>query len=250
MFKHARIPEKEVLKRLLDELQVADNRSAAFHTFCKAMADIGFDGSMFISRATGNGWTEDIAETTYPKAWVDHYIDAGYTRTDPARKFALLHPVPFFWSEIFPHIRGKNMRVFNEAKEFGLAAGLSVPIYDAGTLVGVIGVSSKRKNIEDVRLKSSIGIAAQIFCTVYNQIVREENETPYSPPVQQPLTKRELEILMILAKGLNKPEIADALHISQSAVAYHIKNIFLKLGVDSRVSAAVKGIKLGLIEPE
>lgn len=251
MLGHDRIPEKEALKRLLDELQVIDSRAAAFQTFCNVIADIGFNGAMFISRATGPDWVEDIAETTYPKAWVEHYVEAGYTRTDPTRRFATRQAKPFLWSEMFPQIRKKEMRIFHEAREFGLMAGIAVPIFASGTLIGGLGISAASEEIEISRLKATMGIAAQIFCTVYNQIFAEEKgEAPSALERLPDFTKRELEVLTILAAGLSNQQIADTLHISHSAAVYHIKNVFEKLGVENRVSAVVKGLRLGLISPE
>jgi signal transduction histidine kinase/DNA-binding NarL/FixJ family response regulator len=50
-------------------------------------------------------------------------------------------------------------------------------------------------------------------------------------------SERELEIMKLLAKRMTNPEIADALFISRNTVKYHIKNIFGKLGVRSRLKA-------------
>jgi hypothetical protein len=77
---HARIPEKDVLKHLLDQMHEVTSRSVAFQMFCQAIGQIGFNGAMFTSRASGATWLEDIAETTYPREWGDHYVAAGYTR--------------------------------------------------------------------------------------------------------------------------------------------------------------------------
>ncbi|GEM_PF-5303791 len=248
MLKRARIPEKEFLKRLLDELQDVDSLAAAFDTFCKAITDVGFNGAMFITRASGPGWVEGITETSYPADWINHYVDSGYTRTDPTRRFALRHPKPFFWSEVFPHLRKKDMRVFNEAKGFGLLGGFTVPITDAGRLIGGIGLSADSAKIEDPRLKSTLSIAAQIFCTVYDQLLTEEGSgQPPSLDNVPNVTKRELDILAVMATGASNPQISDLFHISQSAVEFHIKNLFEKLGVDNRVAVVVKAIKLGLI---
>lgn len=250
MLKGAHLPEKEVLKRLLDELQGVATREAAFQVFSRAIADIGFNGAMFISRATGPGWVEEIAETTYPQAWVDHYIKSGYTRTDPTRRFATRQAKPFYWNEIFPLIRKKEMQVFHEAREHGLTTGIAVPIFEAGSLIGAIAVSSESERVCDPRLKATMGIAAQILCTIYNQILAEEKSTG-ADRLELPatLTKREAEVLRTVAMGFSNPEISDMLHISQSAVEYHLKNVFKKFDVQNRVSAVVTAIKLGLISP-
>jgi DNA-binding CsgD family transcriptional regulator len=52
------------------------------------------------------------------------------------------------------------------------------------------------------------------------------------------LTARELEVLRLVAKGHSNPEIAATLVLSEKTVARHLSNIFAKLDVTSRTSAA------------
>lgn len=54
------------------------------------------------------------------------------------------------------------------------------------------------------------------------------------------LSKREQEILGLLAKGLPYKQIADQLNISSSTVHGHLHNIYGKLHVQSRTEAVVK----------
>ena len=54
------------------------------------------------------------------------------------------------------------------------------------------------------------------------------------------LTKRELEILALLAKGFLYKEIADQLGISLSTVRAHLHTVYEKLHVQSRTEAVVK----------
>jgi DNA-binding NarL/FixJ family response regulator len=54
------------------------------------------------------------------------------------------------------------------------------------------------------------------------------------------LSAREREIAQLLAKGASNKQIADALHISERTVKNHLGNIFEKIGVRSRVQAALR----------
>jgi DNA-binding NarL/FixJ family response regulator len=66
---------------------------------------------------------------------------------------------------------------------------------------------------------------------------------PYPP---EPLTERETEILGLVAEGLANKEIARRLSIAEKTVKTHLTNIFQKLGVQSRVQAALHAIRTGL----
>lgn len=61
------------------------------------------------------------------------------------------------------------------------------------------------------------------------------------------LTARECEVLRLLAKGLNRNEVATILAISATTVASHISAVYRKLDVSSRSEATIEAIRLGLI---
>jgi two-component system, NarL family, response regulator LiaR len=63
------------------------------------------------------------------------------------------------------------------------------------------------------------------------------------------LTDREQEVLRLLAVGLRNDRIAEILFLSPHTVRTHVQNIRTKLGVRSRLEAAVFAIKHGLAEP-
>jgi LuxR family maltose regulon positive regulatory protein len=61
------------------------------------------------------------------------------------------------------------------------------------------------------------------------------------------LSARELDALKLIAEDLTNQEIADKLFISLQTVKTHVKNILLKLEVDSRIRAVTKAKELGII---
>ena len=64
---------------------------------------------------------------------------------------------------------------------------------------------------------------------------------------QEELTKSEQRILQMIVGGMSNKEIAFALDISENTVKTHIKNIFDKIGVSDRTSAATLAIRRGLV---
>jgi DNA-binding CsgD family transcriptional regulator len=62
------------------------------------------------------------------------------------------------------------------------------------------------------------------------------------------LTRREIEVLCLIARGRANRAIATELHLSERTVHRHVSNIFTKLGVDSRTAAVAHGIKHRIVE--
>lgn len=62
------------------------------------------------------------------------------------------------------------------------------------------------------------------------------------------LTKRELEVLKLLAVGMYNKEVAEKLDISERTVKNHVSNIFKKIEVTDRTQAAVFAIRNNLVE--
>jgi DNA-binding NarL/FixJ family response regulator len=63
----------------------------------------------------------------------------------------------------------------------------------------------------------------------------------------EPLTKREREVLRLMAAGSSNKEIADALGAAEGTIKNHASRIFSKLGVRDRTRAVLKGLELGVI---
>jgi len=66
-------------------------------------------------------------------------------------------------------------------------------------------------------------------------------------PLVEPLSERELEVLRLIAAGLNNREIAQELVIAVGTVKRHLNNLYGKLGVHSRTQAVARARNLGLL---
>jgi len=68
-----------------------------------------------------------------------------------------------------------------------------------------------------------------------------------SLPVPEALTKREIEIVGMMAAGYSNREIAKACFVAEGTIKNHISNILSKLGVRDRTRAVLRALHLGLI---
>lgn len=79
---------------------------------------------------------------------------------------------------------------------------------------------------------------------------RQEDLGPSSllhPPLIEPLTQRELEVLQLIAQGLSNQEISERLFLALDTVKGHNRKIFDKLQVQRRTEAVARARELGLL---
>lgn len=71
-----------------------------------------------------------------------------------------------------------------------------------------------------------------------------------SPTVAPPLTRREREVLGLVARGQSNSRIAESLHVSEATVKTHMRRVFHKLDVGDRASAVALAMSRGLLALE
>lgn len=81
---------------------------------------------------------------------------------------------------------------------------------------------------------------------VARKILHELGRPIDKPPIQEPLTERELEVLRLVGQGLLNQEIAGRLVVTEATVRTHVSNILSKLHLASRTQAALYALREGL----
>ena len=81
---------------------------------------------------------------------------------------------------------------------------------------------------------------------IARKVLEELSRSSERPPTPDPLTPREVEVLRLVAQGLENPEIAEELVITETTVRTHVSNIMSKLHVASRTQAALYALREGI----
>ena len=128
-----------------------------------------------------------------------------------------------------------------------------VDLYDA-IKAGASGYLLKEISIDEVAaaIRSVAGGQSLIspsmaskLLTEFATMIKKGDEQQLPAPR---LTDRELEVLKLVARGLNNRDIAKELFISENTVKNHIRNILEKLQLHSRMEAVVYAVREKLLE--
>src|SRR5436189_3624230 len=110
---------------------------------------------------------------------------------------------------------------------------------------GYLPKEAKREQIVDAVLACARGetvVPAELTAGIVTEIrMRKTDEAPA-------LTKREREILRLIAAGKSLPEIARELFLGVTTVKTHVQHIYAKLGVSDRAAAVAEAMRRRLIE--
>jgi len=83
---------------------------------------------------------------------------------------------------------------------------------------------------------------------VASKLLRQVSQEQATLPGSETLTPRELDVLRLLARGLENKEIAAELVIAERTVKFHVSSIQSKLGAGNRTETVVIAARLGLIK--
>lgn len=118
----------------------------------------------------------------------------------------------------------------------------------AAIRAGASGVCAK-VDPPEVVVQSVRSIAAgeiSVSSSILGHLVRRLH--PKHPAELDTCSKREIEVLALIAEGLTNPEIATRLFISEATVRSHVQALRRKLGVRNRVDLVVFAHRAGIVE--
>jgi DNA-binding NarL/FixJ family response regulator len=115
---------------------------------------------------------------------------------------------------------------------------------DLDGTIDVVGEFPTLESVETARIKTDGILLAP-------RVRRKANTTHdhdgFDETYEEPLTRREIEVLELLAEGLPNRAIADRLGISDQTVKFHVSSISGKLGAANRTDAVRRAVRRGLI---
>src|SRR5690606_4113791 len=118
----------------------------------------------------------------------------------------------------------------------------------AAIKAGALGYLLKETSTHDLlqAIRDVYHGESSLHPAIARKLIRELNRPTALPPSEEPLTEREAEVLILVARGLSNQHIANSLVISERTVRTHVSNILGKLHLANRTQAALYALKEGL----
>jgi two-component system, NarL family, response regulator DegU len=124
----------------------------------------------------------------------------------------------------------------------------------AGAIGYLVKDASMSEVVDAVKMAASgdTTLSVELANSMLTEVHRLASHPPAAPSADHGggdgvITKREEEVLQLIAEGLSTPEVAARLYISVKTVKNHLASIYEKLDSRDRTQAVVRAVKMGII---
>lgn len=227
-------------KTLLEAQSEVDLRQRAQ----EFVVGMGFDYFLYATGLKIENSTTSFTKviTTYPSAWIEKYVSAGFSAIDPTVRHCMEQRTPLVWTEEAFERAGAGM-MFEEARRHGIVTGMSIPLFDvASGSVGGIGLGCSNESCRGLDDVGHSVLFALHFQEAYSRLA-----VPFLPDEDGILSRREGECLGWISDGWNVVQIAQRLGLSEAEVERLLDQVLRKLDARSLPQAVAHAFAGGLL---
>jgi LuxR family transcriptional regulator, quorum-sensing system regulator BjaR1 len=236
----------------IDKLKRAAGVEAVFDVVKQTAANFGFTNFLVTGvPIRGETLAQHVILSGWPADWMDRYNGRDYVHSDPVAKRIPRTTRPFRWSDLHydASIDPVGVRIMNEATEFGMKQGFTVPIHGATAYQSCVtfGGDQIQLSDEDASALQIVSLMAHLEARSRKKRGLRSLEDDDDEVEDYGLTPKETEVLRWTSLGKTNDEIATILGNSVRTIDTHLSTLIKKLDVSNRTHAAAQGIRLGLI---
>lgn len=228
-----------------ERMALAESASEAADSLVAEFARLGFEFLTVWSVPPPGSPVKGILLNTRPLEYVQRYVEHDYVMRDPVVTHIRTARRTFSWSDVRQarRLTREEALIMDEAGEFGVSDGLTIPIFTARGTLGVVSPCGKAPDLSD-RARSA---ATMIAIIGHQTLHRLQHPRATAADACELLTAREREVMQWVAFGKTDAEISAILHISASTVAAHVESAKRKLGTPKRAVAVIMALQRGEI---
>lgn len=227
----------------LPKLEGENEITSVFEMVVNHTYELGFQYCSFtMSSQSPNNQTEPIRINNYPTEWNTIYKQAHFFDVDPVVGHCKRCVLPIVWEEKAFHA---TPSLWDLAQSFGVHLGWSQSVHDFQGVFSMLTLGRGEGHVSPQELYEKAGQVLWM-CHAMHAVVSKKYADKPAPPPPNKLSPRETEILKWSAMGKTAGDIATILCLSERTVSFHLKNCFIKLGVNNKIAAVLTASKAGL----
>lgn len=229
-----------IFQDFIDHLSESGDASGLREAMANASAALDLSCFAYLSVPRGRHDKTQLI-STYPSAWTSYYLQNGYERLDPVIIRARSDLEPFEWGAQVGTcaLSAKQLQLFDEAAEFGIRCGFTVPIHDRHGQVAAVTFAADLRHPAFGRAIEAYGRVLQLMAMYFHAHACRKL-APHRAIDGVVLSPREFECLEWAAQGKSAWDIGRILGISRRTAAFHLENAKAKLGVRSICQAVAR----------
>jgi LuxR family maltose regulon positive regulatory protein len=181
-----------------------------------------------------------ITELKFKEA--ERILSELQTMAKAARRIETLVEVKIMYAILYKQSGNKEKAIVNLIQALEAAACENILMY---FIIYQSEISDLLKEVYKIQATTKTNIPKELTDKLKRSIEKREKVNKIC--FEAGLSQREIDALKLIAEDLTNQEIADKLFISLNTIKTHVKNILLKLEVESRIKAVTKAKELGII---
>ena len=202
-------------------LLLADDHRMLRETLKRSMLDEGFD---VVGEASDGQEAIDLAEELQPDVILMDVTMPDVDGVEATRRIIERRP---------------------EARIVMLTMHADQDVIASAIRAGASGYLVKDCSFEEVAATVREAISGEVSQHVAASMLREARGLV--DEADSVITKREIEVLQLIADGCATPEVAEKLFISQKTVKNHLASIYAKLDARDRTQAVLQAVRMGIV---
>jgi LuxR family transcriptional regulator, quorum-sensing system regulator SolR len=178
---------------------------------------------------------------------MEHYQKSDFFNIDRTVREAVTNTGLIVWPDEESELPPDEQRLWDDARDYGLAVGCAHSSWSAYGVCGLLSVSRPA----DLLAAAEIDLLMPQMNWLSNLTHMRMSQLlvpKLMPEAKVVLTTRDRDVLRWTSEGKTSAEIGQILHITERTVNFHVSKVLIKLNATNKMQAVVKVMAAGLID--
>lgn len=252
-FKQATVADSDLAPNRLKPLIDAARSGADLHpVVSRIVGQMGFDSftCAFSTTPRPDRNAQLYVFTTLPREWTKLYDEAAYVEIDPRIQLVNERSTILIWNGRDFYGRNESLdRFLRDAARYGLRSSACFTLHDVNHNGVMVSYNSSKARLDPERVERILGELYAFGAHFHDEFMRSIVQKGIPSRLRgTALTRRELEVLRMVARGHTSIDIGIKLKITARTVKFHMDSARTKMSAANRQEAVALAVKAGLFD--